>query len=125
MKKLFFVFATVLLVGILTTFTGCKKGSALIGTTWRASIYGNEEYITLQFTDSSTGTIMEIEDGMVEDRYTFTYTMSSDTVGTMVISMAEDGYLVSMTSTFTVASNMLYLTINSGYYSETFVFYKV
>lgn len=130
MKKLLIL--AVALLGIIAAFTSCAKSSdPLAGTSWRANLDYNE-VITLQVGANMTGMayIQDMEDyGEVEGTFSFTYTYTdaNKTMGTLFIT--EQGYYGSTTisATFTIANNMLYVTGNffDYYASTTIAFTKI
>ena len=130
MKKLLIL--AVALLGILAAFSSCTKlNDPLAGTTWRANIE-DDVVVTLQIAANMTGMgyVQDMEDyGEVEGTFTFTYsyTDANKTSGTIFIT--EQGYYGSTTiqATFTIASNMLYVTGNFDGYnrSSTIAFTKI
>lgn len=106
--------------------------SSLVGTTWKAVLsssyyYSDNEYITITFSTPNTGTGARVEDGKVDGRISFTYTMTSASEGNGTMAIVFDGSSVAETTQFSffIVVSEMYVNITKDGKTESLVFKKV
>ena len=100
--------------------------NSLVGTSWKWMEDEADEWVILSFTNATTGTFTQYDEGQPIATGSFTYTMTNETTGTGTLYQTYMGEVITYQIEFVIVGNQMFATIHvSATEKYTYPFIKI